>query len=70
MCALLVISLTVYTLQYQIPSNINGVVGDNNWDLMVRQKRQLENFDTDETSQDEEEPGFWDKEMEILQILL
>ncbi|CAH2075230.1 unnamed protein product, partial [Iphiclides podalirius] len=43
---------------------------DNNWDLMVRQKRQLENFDTDETSQDEEEPGFWDKEMEILQILL
>lgn len=41
-------------------------VNYNDWNSVARHKRQLENFDTEETiSQDDEEPGFWDRVIKV-----
>ncbi|CAG5039950.1 unnamed protein product [Parnassius apollo] len=63
--SLTIILFTIYTLEYQITPDIKDDA-DHEQNPVTREKRQVENFDSDDISrQDEQEPGFWDRVVKV-----
>ncbi|XP_068630788.1 uncharacterized protein [Battus philenor] len=63
---LIVILFAVSALEYQ--TDIKAAFGNVNYeeDQLMREKRQLENFDSDDTTlAEQEEPGFWDRVVKV-----